>query len=174
MSIFTSEQKRVSLVDAATIVQDGMTIAVGGGLSWREPVAFLRELIRQGRRDLRVIGTAHGIDVDLLCGAGAIGVIEESYVGFEHDFGMAPNFRRACESGQVQVHDTCCHTILQQLRAAEFGVPFLPVRSIQGTDFLRLHPEYKTMTCPFTGLPLVLVPMLSPDVAIIHAHYGET
>src|SRR5258707_11397671 len=173
MSIFTSEQKQVSLAEAATIVQDGMTIAVGGGLSWREPVAFLRELIRQGRRDLRVIGTAHGIDVDLLCGAGTIGVIEESYVGFEHDFGMAPNFRRACESGQVQVHDTCCHTILQQLRAAEFGVPFLPVRSIQGTDFLRLHPEYKTMTCPFTGLPLVLVPMLSPDVAIIHAHYGD-
>ena len=173
MSIFTSEQKQVSLAEAATIVQDGMTIAVGGGLSWREPVAFLRELIRQGRRDLRVIGTAHGVDVDLLCGAGTIGVIEESYVGFEHDFGMAPNFRRACESGQVQVHDTCCHTILQQLRAAEFGVPFLPVRSIQGTDFLRLHPEYKTMTCPFTGLPLVLVPMLSPDVAIIHAHYGD-
>jgi glutaconate CoA-transferase subunit A len=113
------------------------------------------------------------VDVDLLCGAGAIGVVEESYVGFEHDFGMAPNFRRACESGRVQVHDTCCYTILQQLRAAEFGVPFLPVRSVQGTDFLRLHPEYKTMTCPFTGLPLVLVPALSPDVAIVHAHYGD-
>src|SRR5258706_6832666 len=58
MSIFTSEQKQVSLAEAAAIVQDGMTIAVGGGLSWREPVAFLRELIRQGRRDLHVVGTA--------------------------------------------------------------------------------------------------------------------
>src|SRR5258708_34341790 len=129
MSTFTSEQKQMSLDEAAAIVQDGMTIAVGGGLSWREPVAFLRELFRQGRRDLRVIGTAHGVDVDLLCGAGTIGVIEESYVGFEHDFGMAPNFRRSSESGQVQVHDTGCDTILQQLRAAGFGVPFLPVRS---------------------------------------------
>ena len=54
-----------------------------------------------------------------------------------------------------------------------FGVPFLPVRSVQGTDFLRLHPEYKTMTCPFTDLPLVLVPALAPDVAIIHAQYGD-
>src|SRR5258707_12533614 len=173
MPIFTSEDKRMSLVNAASIVQDGMTIAIGGGLSWREPMALLRELIRQGRHNLHVVGTAHGVDVDLLCGAGAINVVEESYIGFEQDFGMAPNFRRACESGRVQVRDTCCHTILQQLRAAEFGVPFLPVRSIQGTDFLRLHPEYKTMTCPFTGLPLVLVPMLSPDVAIIHAHYGD-
>jgi len=173
MSIFTSEEKRVSLAEAASIVQDGMTIAVGGGLSWREPMALLRELIRQGRRNLHVVGSAHGVDIDLLCGAGAIGVVEESYVGFEHDFGMAPNFRRACESGIVRVRDTCCHTLIQQLRAAEFGVPFLPVRSVQGTDFLRLHPEYKTMTCPFTELPLVLVLALAPDVAIVHAHYGD-
>ena len=173
MSIFPSEDKRVSLAEAASIVQDGMIVAVGGGLSWREPMALLRELIRQGRRNLHVVGSAHGVDIDLLCGAGAIGVVEESYVGFEHDFGMAPNFRRACESGIARVRDTCCHTLIQQLRAAEFGVPFLPMRSVQGTDFLKLHPEYKTMTCPFTGLPLVLVPALSPDVAIIHAHYGD-
>src|SRR5437773_6523473 len=173
MPVLTSEDKRMSLAEAACIVQDGMTIAIGGGLSCREPMALLRELVRQGRRNLRAVGTAHGVDVDLLCGAGAISVVEESYVGFEHDFGMAPNFRRVCENGQVQMHDTCCHTILQQLRAAEFGVPFLPVRSVQGTDFLKLHPEYKTMTCPFTGLPLVLVPALSPDVAIVHAHYGD-
>ena len=173
MAIFTAEDKRMSLAEAAAIVQDEMTIAVGGGLSWREPIALLRELIRQRRRDLHVVGTAHGVDVDLLCGAGAVGVVQESYVGFEHDFGMAPNFRRACEGGRVQAYDTCCHTILQQLRAAEFGVPFLPVRSIQGTDFLTLHPEYKAMTCPFTGLPLVLVPALAPDVAIVHAQYGD-
>lgn len=173
MPVFTSEHKQVSLAEAAAIVLDGMTVAIGGGLSWREPMALLRELIRQGRRDLHVIGTAHGVDVDLLCGAGAVSVIEESYVGFEQDFGMAPNYRRACQEGQAKVHDTCCHTLLQQLRAAEYGVPFLPVRSVQGTDFLQLHPEYKTMTCPFTGLPLVLVPALAPDVAIIHAQYGD-
>lgn len=173
MPVFTSEQKQVSLADAAASVQNGMTVAIGGGLSWREPMAFLRELIRQGRRDLHVIGTAHGVDVDLLCGAGAVSIIEESYVGFEQDFGMAPNFRRACQGGVTKVYDTCCYTLLQQLRAAEYGVPFLPVRSVQGTDFLQLHPEYKTMTCPFTGLPLVLVPALAPDVAIVHAQYGD-
>lgn len=171
--VFTAENKQVTLTDAAAIVQDGMVVAVGGGLSWREPMALLRELIRQGRRDLHVVGTAHGVDVDLLCGAGAVSIIEESYVGFEQDFGMAPNYRRACQQGITSIHDTCCHTLLQQLRAAEYGVPFLPVRSVQGTDFLHLHPEYKTMTCPFSGLPLVLVPALAPDVAIIHAQYGD-
>lgn len=173
MAIFTADNKSLSLAEAATIVQDGMTIAVGGGLSWREPIAFLRELIRQKRRNLHIIGTAHGVDVDLLCGAGTVGRVQESYVGFEHDFGMAPNFRRVCESGQVQVFDTCCYTLIQQLRATEFGIPFMPMRSMHGTDFLKLHPEYQTMTCPFTNLPLVLVPALAPDVAIVHAQYGD-
>jgi glutaconate CoA-transferase subunit A len=173
MPVFTAEEKQVSLAEAASIVRDGMTIAIGGGLSWREPMAFLREMIRQGRHNLHLIGTAHGVDVDLLCGAEAVSIIEESYVGFEQDFGMAPNFRRTCQDGHTKVYDTCCHTLIQQLRAAEYGVPFLPVRSIQGTDFLQLHSEYKTMACPFTGVPLVLVPALSPDVAIIHAQYGD-
>src|SRR5260370_6956867 len=116
----------MSVVNAASIVQDGMTIAMGGGLSWREPMALLRELIRQGRHNLHVVGTAHGVDVDLLCGAGAINVVEESYIGFEQDFGMPPNFLRPCESGRVQVRDTSSHTIIQQLPAPTFGLPFVP------------------------------------------------
>src|SRR3984893_15816498 len=130
MPVFTSEDKRMSLAEPASLLQDGMTIAVGGGLSWREPMALLRELVRQGRRNLHVVGSAHGVDIDLLCGAGAIGVVEESYVGFEHDFGMAPNFRRACESGIARVRDSCCLTLIHQLRSAEFGVSFVPVRSV--------------------------------------------
>src|SRR5258706_16375180 len=98
MSIFTSEQKQVSLAEAAAIVQDGMTIAVGGGLSWREPVAFLRGLIPQGRRDPHGVGTAHGVAGDLLCCAGAVGVVGESFVGFEKDFVIAPNFPRFCQA----------------------------------------------------------------------------
>lgn len=171
--VFTAEDKRVSLSEAAALVPDGAVVAIGGGLSLREPMALVRELIRRGVRDLHVVGTAHGIDVDLLIGAGAVAACEESYVGFEQDFGMAPNYRRAAESGAIQVRDSCCYTVLQQLRAAAFGVPFLPVRSVRGTDMLRLHPEYRTMTCPFTGQELVLVPALQPDVALLHAQWGD-
>src|SRR2546423_11570300 len=108
MPVFTSEDKRMSLARAASIVQDDMTIAIGGGLSWREPMALLRELVRQGRRNLHVVGTAHGVDVDLLCGAGIINVVEEPFVGFEQDFGMAPNFLRACARGRLQITGTGC------------------------------------------------------------------
>jgi len=170
---FVDSDKRVDLDELAAHVKDGDWVAVGGGLSSREPMAILRALIRAGRRNLQVVGSAHGIDIDLLCGAGAIMKSAESYVGFEQDFGMAPNYRRACESGAVEVADSCCYTVVQQLRAAAYGLPFLPVRSVRGTSFAAMHPEYIPMTCPYTGQDLLLVPALQPDVALIHAQYGD-
>ena len=171
--VYSSSDKRVGLDELASHVKDGDWLAVGGGLSSREPMAALRALIRAGRKGLQVVGSAHGIDIDLLCGAGLVAKSAESYVGFEQDFGMAPNYRRACESGAVQVADSCCYTVVQQLRAAAYGVPFLPVRSVRGTSFEAMHPEYRPMECPFTGEDLLLVPALQPDVAIIHAQYGD-
>jgi glutaconate CoA-transferase, subunit A len=171
--VYSNADKRVGLDELALHVRDGDLLAVGGGLSSREPMAALRALIRTGRRGLKVVGSAHGIDIDLLCGAGLLAKTLESYVGFEQDFGMAPNYRRACESGAVEVADTCCYTVVQQLRAAAHGLPFLPVRSVRGTGFEALHPEYLPMTCPFTGDAMLLVPALQPDVAIIHAQYGD-
>lgn len=171
--VATAPDKRTDLSSLAAHVADGMTVAIGGGLSSREPMAVIRELIRQGRKDLRLVGSAHGIDVDLLCQAGAVGASAESYVGFEHDFGMAPGYRRAIESGATVAEDSCCYTIVQQLRAAAMGLPFMPIRSVRGTDVERLHPEYQPMRCPFTGQELLLVPAIVPDVAIIHAQYGD-
>lgn len=170
----TQTDKRRDLSELVAHVRQSECVAVGGGLSWREPMAVLRELIRQGTGGLRLVGSAHGIDVDLLCGAGLVAASAESYVGFEQDFGMAPNYRRACESGAVEVRDSCCYTLVQQLRAAIAGLPFMPIRSVRGTDFMALHSEYKTMTCPYTGEELVLVPALHPDIAILHAQYGDT
>jgi glutaconate CoA-transferase, subunit A len=165
---YTEPDKVVDLTEAAGLVADGDVVALGGALSYREPMALVRELIRQGRRDLHLVGSAHGIAVDLLVGAGAVRVVEESYVGYEQDFGLAPAYRRAAEAGTLEVRESCCYTILQQLRAAEYGIPFMPVRGILGTDIRRLHPEYAEIRCPFTDQRLVAVPALAPDVALIH------
>jgi glutaconate CoA-transferase, subunit A len=171
--VYTDPDKRRALDDLAALVKDGAVVAVGGGLSSREPMALLRAILRRGTRGLTVVGSAHGIDIDLLSAGGAIARSSESYVGFEQDFGMAPNYRRALESGAVKMDDSCCYTLVQQLRAAIQGLPFMPVRSVRGTDFLSLHPEYKRMVCPFTGEELLLVPAIEPDVALIHAQYGD-
>ena len=173
MGFHLDDDKRVQLDRAATLVSDGAVVALGGGLSARLPMALVRELIRQGRRALHLVGSAHSIDVDLLVAAGAVGICEESYVGFEQDLGLAPAFRRAAESGTIEVREGCCDTILMQLRAAEFGLPFLPVRGVRGSDIIRLHPEYGEVRCPFTGETLVAVPALRPDVVLLHAPLAD-
>ena len=173
MSLQPPGDKRASLADAVTLVSDGAMVALGGGLCARLPMAMVRELIRQGRRGLHLIGSAHSIDVDLLVATGAVRRCEESYVGFEQDLGLAPGYRRAAEAGTIEIAESCCATILAQLRAAEMGLPFLPVRGVRGSDIRRLHPEYAEITCPFTGEILVAVPALRPDVALLHAPAGD-
>jgi glutaconate CoA-transferase, subunit A len=173
MSLQPRRDKRTSLAAAVSAVGDGAIVALGGGLSARLPMAMVRELIRQGRRGLHLVGSAHSIDVDLLVAAGAVRRCEESYVGFEQDLGLAPAYRRAAEEGSIDVAESCCATILAQLRAAEMGVPFLPVRGVRGSGIAGLHPEYAEITCPFTGEPIVVVPALRPDVALLHAPAGD-
>jgi glutaconate CoA-transferase, subunit A len=173
LSLQPPRDKRIPLADAAALVADGAIVALGGGLSARLPMAMVRELIRQGRRGLHLIGSAHSIDVDMLVAAGAVRRCEESYVGFEQDIGLAPAYRRAAEESSIEVAESCCATILAQLRAAEMGLPFLPVRGVRGSDIGRLHPEYAEITCPFTGETLVAVPALRPDVALLHAPVGD-
>lgn len=173
MAFHLDPDKRCDLVDAASFIEDGALVAIGGGLSARLPMALVRQLIRAGRRDLHLVGSAHGIDVDLLVAAGAVRTVEESYVGFEQDLGLAPAYRRAAEEGVVEIRESCCATILAQLRAAEQGVPFMPVRGIKGSDIRHLHPEYAEVSCPFTGEVLVVVPPLRPDVTLLHAGLGD-
>jgi len=173
MSLQPPRDKRASLADVVALVGDGAIVALGGGLCARLPMAMVRELVRQGRRDLHLVGSAHSVDVDMLVASGAVRRIEESYVGFEQDLGLAPAYRRAAEEGTVEVAESCCATILAQLRASEMGLPFLPVRGVRGSDIAGMHPEYAEISCPFTGETLVAVPALRPDVALLHAPVGD-
>ncbi len=173
MGVHLGADKQTDLETAAGLVQPGTMAALGGGLSARLPMALVRQLIRAGIGDLHVVGSAHSIDVDLLVAAGSISVCEESYVGYEQDHGLAPAFRRAAQERSIEVRESCCDTVLTQLRAAEMGLPFLPVHGVKGTGIESLHPEYRRVTCPFTGQVFVAVPPLAPDVALIHAPLGD-
>ena len=169
----TAENKLTSIEALASQVESGDCVAVGGGLSSREPMALIRSIIRNCVSRLTVVGSAHGIDIDLLCGAGAVSASQESYVGFEQDFGMAHNYRRGCESGEIEIQDNCCYTLVQQLRASIQGLPFMPIQSVRGTDFEKFHPGYKTIQSPYSGEDILVVPPLTPDVAILHVQYAD-
>ena len=167
--------RREKLVDAAAAVatiRDGDTVAIGGHSLRRHPMALVREIVRQRRRRLRLQGWNNGVDVDMLVGAGCAVSVETAYVGLLA-LGLAPNFRRACEQGTVEVIEHSETTALDMFRATAMGAPFLPTKAPLGTDLMRTNPHLTEMRCPFTGEPFAAVRAARPDVAIIHAHRAD-
>ncbi|HZU76436.1 MAG TPA: CoA-transferase, partial [Dehalococcoidia bacterium] len=164
--------KRIDLPAAAALVQDGQTVALGGNLLHRAPNAFARELARQGRRGLHLIKTAGAYDVDLLCAAGCVAAVSAGFVGFENEFGLAPAYRRAVEEGRVEAREHACYTAIMSLRAAAFGVPFLPVAGFQGSD-LPAARGFRTVNDPYSGQPVLTVPRIEPDWAVVHVPVAD-
>jgi glutaconate CoA-transferase subunit A len=74
--------------------------------------------------------------------------------------------------GKVRIFEYSNLVMTQRLRAGAMGVSFLPVRSLGGTDGFR-HSGAKLIEDPYTGRPVVVVPALHPDVALIHVHQSD-
>jgi len=88
------------LAGAAALVKDGDLVALGGHTR-QAPMALIRELIRQGRRDLGLVTVpTGGLNVDLLIAGGAVSRLHFAQVSLE-EYGLAPHFRRAIEQGRL-------------------------------------------------------------------------
>jgi glutaconate CoA-transferase subunit A len=139
------------------------------------PVALVRALIRRGVRDLHLLGVPiSGFATDLLIGAGCVTSLTTSAVTLG-EAGLAPRFTAAMKQGALRLTDATCPAVHTALQAAEKGVPFLPLRGMIGTDLLAQRPDWKVINNPFadTPDPIVLIPALVPDVALIHAAMAD-
>jgi glutaconate CoA-transferase subunit A len=72
------------------------------------------------------------------------------------------------ESGRARFEEWSHMAVGLRFRAGAMGVPFLPMRSMMGSDLIGRLPDARVIDCPFTGEKLVLVPALNPDFALIH------
>ena len=166
----------MSMRDAiARFVPDGASICMGAALEALIPFAAGHELIRQRRRDLTLIGPISDILFDQLIGAGCVRRVIAAWVG-NVSAGLGHNYRRAVEQripAPLEVLDHSNLTIAFALQAAALGVPYLPTRSLLGTDLPRSNPTFKEATDPWSGAPLLLVPAVVPDVAILHVQRAD-
>jgi glutaconate CoA-transferase subunit A len=156
-------------------VPNGAAVAMGCALESGIPFAAGHELIRQGRRDLVLIGPISDMLFDQLIGAGCVRKVIAAWVG-NVGAGLARNFRRAAEEGvptSLEIEDHSNLTLALSLQAAAWGLPYLPTRSALGTDLLNLNPALQEIRSPFTGEHLVAVRSLHPDVAIIHCQRAD-
>lgn len=164
--------KQKSLRDAVAEIPDGATLAIGGSLIRKCPMAIVREIVRQKKRDLTLYAWSSGMDFDMLIGAGCAKEAWSSYVGL-FTAGMAKNFRRAVEQKKIRFVDISESCAMDKFRAGTFGLPYAVSRVPLHSGLLK-NPEFKEVTCPFTGEKLVAMEAFKPDVSIIHAHRADT
>jgi len=165
-----------TLAEAASRVHSGASISIGGFTSQRHPNAMLRELIRQKVKDLVVYYHSAGSDVDLLIGAGCVRRLEGAYLADGVFAPIAPNFRRFVESSRIEVEDYSNAAMMARFAAGAMGLPFLPTRSMLGTDMMPSEPDSSeasgrkaaTLKCPFSGELLALVPAVRTDFCLLH------
>ncbi|MBN1153077.1 MAG: CoA transferase subunit A [Dehalococcoidia bacterium] len=161
-----------SLLDAAALIPDGSRIHLGGMAVHNHPMAFVYELLRQGKRDLTIVSHVSASDVDILIGAGRVKRLEFSYVGLE-EFGTAPCFRRAVESGSLELSEYSEPVAFERFACSARGMPFFMTREMVGTDLLRVNPDIKEVVDPFGSGVYHAVSAAEPDWVIIHAPAGD-
>jgi glutaconate CoA-transferase subunit A len=176
--------KLISLAEAAALVPDGATISFGGFTTQRHPMAFVYELIRLRRRRLYLFGHSGGSDWDILIGAGCVQRVEAAYVADEAFGTIGPRWRLAIQRGQIEWEDYSNFAMVSRFTAGAMGVPFIPVRSLLGSDVLArdsLTPEQRAadprtaskkahvMASPFNPEDqVVLLPAIRTEFAVLH------
>lgn len=161
--------RRASLGEALSAVRDGQRVAFGGMTMYRRPVAAALAIAAAGRRDLEIVTLTGGLETDLLIGAGCVRHLRSCYTGLEV-VGFAPHYTRAVQQGTLGITEETEYTLSYAIQAATMRVPFLPMRGdLARTDLLSVRPDLRTFACPLTGVPLIAVPALPVDIAILHA-----
>jgi glutaconate CoA-transferase subunit A len=150
-------------------VPDGATVALGTALEALIPFAAGHEMIRQGRRELELVGPISDALFDQLIGAGCVRRITAAWVGNVSE-GLGHCYRRAAEDGvprSLEVHDHTNFSIALALWAAAWNVPSLPTRTLLGSAILDTNPNLSVVE------GLVHVRAVRPDVAVVHVQRAD-
>lgn len=161
----------------AQFIHNGDYLASGGFGTNRIATAALHEIVRQKKTDLGFAGHTTTHDFQILAagnrnGNRLLSRIDAAYIVGLEARGLSTQARRLMESGDVEVCEWTNYALACRFRAAASGIPFMPLRSMLGTDTF-LRSAAKKIQCPFTGRTLTAVPALYPDVALIHVHESD-
>ncbi len=176
--------KLVSMQEAvAKYTWDGMQYAHGGALPvGTDSIAFGREMIKQGRKNLDLISNCNTQQTNLMAAAGAIRKIEVGFAGLEV-YGFANGLKRACETGKTIVEDYSNGSIPLRLLGGALNWPFVPATINVGSDeewcCAERPDEYPCTTKipkikdPFSGKEVGVFTVLKPDLAAIHVTMAD-
>jgi len=159
-------------------VADGALVGMGGQTIGRCAMALIHEIVRQKKKDLTLVGCNLSINMDLLVGAGLVKRTECGTGNLER-FGTTHAWRRFIEAGKLENEDYSHLGMVTRFLAGEMGLPFMPIRSLIGTDILNLQSsttpkKYEMLTNPWDPNDRVaLLPAITPDVSIVHVQKAD-
>lgn len=167
------QEKLTTLDKAIALVNDGDVVALQNMATQAAPMALVRELIRQEKRELGLVVLVGGMAVDWLAAAGVIDRLIGAAVSMEQ-FGLCQQYRQAVEGGRIRVEEISETILNARLGAGARNLPFMTTRGGIGSDLVALNPEnLKMLEDPFGGFPVLACRALVPDVALIHAHQAD-
>ena len=167
------QEKLTTLEQAIGPVRNGDIVALQNMATQAAPMALVRELIRQEKRELGLVVLVGGIAVDWLAAAGVIDRLIGAAVSMEQ-FGLCQQYRQGVEQGRIRVEELSETLLNARLGAGARNLPFLTTRGAIGTDLIAHNPEnLKMLEDPFGGIPVLACRALVPDVALIHAHRAD-
>jgi glutaconate CoA-transferase subunit A len=157
----------------AAQVPNGAKVAIGVD-TIGAPTELVRAMIRRGVRDLHLVCVPmSGLPADLLIGAGCVKTLETSAITFG-ELGTAHRFHAALKAGAIRMMDATCPAIYAAIEAGRKNIPFVPLRGLIGSDLALHRPDWKVIDNPFQADdPIVLLPAIRPDFALIHAAYAD-
>jgi glutaconate CoA-transferase subunit A len=162
------------LADLAARVPDGAWVAPGGFMLGRVPAALLLALVDRGARGLKLLSLPNPLAAELLVAGGCLARAELPFgaLSLEGRVRPMPLLKRAMEEGAVAWREHDGFRVVQRLRAAAMGLPFLPA---PGSDLSELASQEPPVyvTDPFSGSRVPVEPAFSPDVALVHAHAAD-
>jgi len=164
-----------SVEEAASKIESGMTVAVGGFGADNHPMALVREITRNRIKDLTLIASATaGLEIDLLIGAGCVRKLIAPYVGQELYCPIGPNLRMYAEAGEIEIWECSEYILYGGLFAAASGSEFFAWRGGVGTSIPALNKDLVEFTDPIGKTKKVLaIPPLRPDWALIHVGWSD-
>lgn len=169
--------KLVNLAEAVASIPSGSHIALSGFAITRCTMAFASEVIRQGIKDLTVSQCVGAMDADLLVGAGAVKRI--IYGGGSLDrFGRLACVNRSIENGSLIAEEYSSLSVTFRYLAGSLGLPFMPIRSLRGSDLMRQLEERSgydlaSIVDPFTGDKWLALKPLLPDVSVVQVQTAD-
>nr|WP_227027242.1 malonate decarboxylase subunit alpha [Corallococcus soli] len=162
------------MTEAVASIPHGASLAAGGFMLGRAPMALVLELVAQEKRDLQLLSLPNPLPAEFLVAGGCLKRVEFPFgaLVLENRVRPLPCLKRAIEAGDIDWREHDGYRVVQRLRAASMGLPFIPAPDADVSALAEVDAP-RTVEDPFTGRRVPVEPAYYPDVALVHAQAAD-